>query len=536
MPMRVSSLASSDSTARFSDGDVCKPAPRYTPAEKPAFAEYRAIEEGVQKKTDRREAGAELRRLPAVARLLASPPLSRLAPRFGQALLTSLVREEVDRLRQGVLEGTLSGPALETAAAPARVAAAVVAAGEALLAPRPRRVINATGIVVHTNLGRAPLSAEAAADLAAAAAGYVDLEYDLERGARGRRGEHLAPLMARLFPGRGFVAVNNNAGALLLCLRALCRRREAIVSRGELVEIGGSFRVPDIMAASGARLVEIGTTNRTRKSDYERAVGPRTGLILKVHASNFRIVGFTEETPIEELAGIARAAGVPLVVDQGSGDLLDLTPLGIADELPAGRALAAGADLVTFSGDKLFGGPQAGFVVGDPQLIARLARDPLARVLRLDRLILGALSRTLAAYVRGRGFEEIPVLRMIALEPAAIERRARRLARTLRALDVVPRPVLEIVDGVSRTGGGSSPAGERPTRLLAIELPDLDAAPLERALRRGELPVIARVQDGRLLLDLRTVAPGEDEPLAEMLATALYRVTAAERPKPRRRA
>ena len=491
----------------------------------------------MQKKKEARVAVAELRRLPGVARLVETAPVVRLERRFGPALLTALVREELERLRAGVRSGELAGAALGAAIEPSRIAAEVARAGERLLAPRPRPVINATGVVIHTNLGRAPLAAEAAAELARAAAGYLDLEYDLERGRRGSRADHLAPLMARLFPERGFVVVNNNAAAVMLCLHALARRREVIVSRGELVEIGGSFRVPDILAASGARLVEVGTTNRTRLADYERALGPRSGAILKVHTSNFRIVGFAEETPLDELATLAHSAGVPLVVDQGSGDLVDLGPFGIRDELPVARVLERGADLVTFSGDKLLGGPQAGFVVGDERLTARLRRDPLARVCRIDRLLLGALQRTLAAYVRGAALEEVPVLRMLALEPAAIERRARRVARAIRTPrgDGAAGVTVEITDGVSRTGGGSSPAGERPTRLLAIGLAGGDAAPLERALRGGPTPVIARVHEGRLLLDLRTVPPEQDERLAELLGLALAAVTGAVAARVKRR-
>jgi L-seryl-tRNA(Ser) seleniumtransferase len=328
--------------------------------------------------------------------------------------------------------------------------------------------------------------------------------------------------MDRLFPGHSFIVVNNNAAAIMLCLRALSHRREVLVSRGELVEIGGSFRMPDILAASGARLREVGTTNRTRLADYRKAISSRTGMILKVHTSNFRIVGFTEEAPIFDLAALAREKKLPLVVDWGSGDLVELEPLGIRDEVPALEVLNAGADLVTFSGDKLLGGPQAGFVVGKPELVEKLRDDPLARVCRLDRLLIAAMARTLSAYVRGRQFEEVPTLRMLKLSKAEIGRRASKVKSRVASLTRMGK-MLALVDGASRTGGGSSPMGERPTKLLAVKWPTGDAATLERRLRECDPPVIARMQEGRLLLDLRTVLPGQDQLLAELLAGAMVR-------------
>jgi L-seryl-tRNA(Ser) seleniumtransferase len=458
--------------------------------------------------------------LPAVSRLLDHPALVALIARYGAGLVTDLVRARLDRLRTETLAGRLEPDALQAAVAGDALALELDEQARALLAPRPRHVINATGVVVHTNLGRAVLSERAAAQLAVSAQGYVDLEYDVAGGRRGDRLAGLVPVMQRLFPGHGFTVVNNNAAAVLLCLHALCREREALVSRGELVEIGGSFRIPDVMIAAGARLREVGTTNRTRLADYERVLGADSGLILKVHTSNFRVVGFTEETTVRELATVARRAGVPLLVDGGSGDLVDLAPLGILDELPVSRVLAEGADLVTFSGDKLLGGPQSGFVVGDPALIERVRRDPLARACRVDRLRLGALQQTLAAYVTGRAFDEVPTLRLLAAAPEAIERRAVAL-RSSVAERTGAGDWLEIVDGVSRTGGGSSPVGERPTRLLAVALPEGDAGALERRLREGDPPVVGRVQQGRLLLDLRTVLPSEEAVLAARLAAAL---------------
>ena len=471
---------------------------------------------------DRREA---LRALPQVGKLLDSQPFASILKRYGTDLVTRLVRAEISRLRDRIVSGRLEGTALERETGPRAVARAVGAAASTVLEPRPRRVINATGIVVHTNLGRSILSAEAAAELARTAQHYTDLEYDLDEGGRGSRLGHLEALMNELFPEAGFIVVNNNAAAIMLALRSLANKKEVVISRGELVEIGGSFRVPDILAASGGKLREVGTTNKTRVGDYADAIGPRTGAILKVHTSNFKIVGFTEQPKIASLARLATRSGKPLIVDWGSGDLAGLAPLGIHDEIPVREILAAGADLVTFSGDKLLGGPQAGFVVGRPELIARLRKDPLARVCRLDRLLTAALHATLSSYVRGKAFYEVPTLKMLALEAADIGRRAKRVRARVAAK--TGRDVrLEIIDGTSKTGGGSSPTGERPTRLLALSAAQRDAGPVEQALRAGDPPLIARVQDGKLLVDLRTVLPDDDD----VVAARLIEASAAFRP------
>jgi len=465
---------------------------------------------------------SDLKRLPAVSRLVQSRPVAALIRRHGHELVRDLLREHLDRLRRQIAAGELTGRDLQQAVTVSAISRAVAAEIDGLLAPSPRQVVNATGVVVHTNLGRSILSPEAAGRVAAAASSYVDLEYDLAEGRRGSRMDHLEPLMRRLFPGHSFLVVNNNAAAIMLCLQGLGRGREVIVSRGELVEIGGSFRVPDILVASGAKLREVGTTNRTRLADYRKALTARTGLLLKVHTSNFRIVGFAEETGVASLAELSRTSGVPLVVDWGSGDLVDLGPLEIRDERPVREILDAGADLVTFSGDKLLGGPQAGFIVGDRDLVARLRENPLARVCRLDRLMIAALRETLTAYVRGRAFQDVPTLRMLAATAKEIGQRAERVRRAV-ARQTGQGSLMHVVAGVSRTGGGSSPTGERPTRLLAIDWPDGDAAPLERCLRLGTPPIVGRVQEGRLLLDLRTVLPAQDEMLIERLVAELRR-------------
>jgi len=464
---------------------------------------------------------AQERKLPAISRLKDSRPIALLTRRFGSSLITALLREQLGRLRSAIRAGDLLGRELTRAVRPATIAAAIEREAGDLVDPRPRPVVNATGVIVHTNLGRSTLSAPAAEQIAAAARGYLDLEYDTRDGRRGDRLSHLEPLLDRLFPGHAFAVFNNNAAAILLCLRALSRGKEVLISRGELVEIGGSFRVPDILATSGARLHEVGTTNRTRVADFEQAVSPRTGMILKVHTSNFKIVGFTANPSIPSLARLAGRTGVPLVVDWGSGDLVDLAPLGIHDEMPVGRLLDEGADLVTFSGDKLLGGPQAGFVVGRRELVDRVRRDPLARAVRLDRLLIGAVHRTLAAYVRGTAFDEVPTLRMLAAEAREIGRRANRVRREVVRRVSAARSLLEVVDGVSRTGGGSSPTGERATRLLAVSLPERDAGAVERDLRTGTPSIVGRMQDGKLLLDLRTVLEEQEALLVDRLARSL---------------
>lgn len=454
------------------------------------------------------------RTIPAVSSVLATPDVRAMRERYGEGLVTRLVREILEETRRRLLDGSGRAPG------PGEIAAELDRRAREVVGPRPRLVVNATGVVVHTNLGRAPLSPTAARRVAEGLSGYLDLEVDLERGGRGSRMSHLALPMEHLFPGCGFHVVNNNAAAVMLCLHALAAGKEVPISRGELVEIGGSFRVPDILELSGATLREVGTTNRTRASDYSAAIGPRTGAVLKVHRSNFRIVGFTEEPDVEELAELAHGAGLPLVVDWGSGSLLDLAGLGITDERPVAELLERGADLVTFSGDKLLGGPQSGFVVGRREWVERVRRDPLARVCRLDRVLVGALHETLAAYVRGAAWAEVPTLAMISEEPEAIGRRAEGLARRF-ARDAPPGVEVEIVDGVSRTGGGSSPAGERPTRLVRFVRRGSDGGRVERHLRaEGDPRVLVTVRDGAVLVDLRTVRADEEEPLARRLLEA----------------
>jgi len=429
----------------------------------------------------------ELRDLPSVDRLLADETLAA-AP---HALAADAARTALERARGAIAAG----------ADPGDVAAAARAELERLRAPSLRRVLNATGVIVHTNLGRAPLAPSAVRRLGELGGSYSNLELDLEPGTRGSRQDHVAGHLRRLTGAEGALVVNNNAAAVLLALAALGEGREVVVSRGELVEIGDGFRIPDVLARSGARMVEVGTTNRTRAADYERAIGPATAAILRVHQSNYRIVGFTASVSTAELARVAHDARLPLVDDLGSGSLLD-----VGDEPTASASVAAGADLVCFSGDKLLGGPQAGIVVGRAELVERLRRHPLQRALRADKLTLVALEATLALYADpDRGRREIPVLRMLDEPVEAVRERAERLAGLIGG---------EVEETVARVGGGALPLAELPSAACAIE--ERLAAPL----RIGSPPVVGIVRDGRLLLDARTLSSEEVDEVARAVLQA----------------
>jgi len=418
----------------------------------------------------------ELRDLPSVDELARDHP---------DPLAVTAAREVLARARQEIRGGFDPGD----------LAARLEQALAAARAPSLRRVLNATGVIVHTNLGRAPLAAAALERVRDAARGYSNLEYDLTDGARGSRQDHVSAILRRLTGAEAAIVVNNNAGALLLALAALAEGREVVVSRGELIEIGDGFRIPDVLARSGARLVEIGTTNRTRAADYERAAGDDTALLLRVHQSNFRLVGFTERPALAELAAVARRLGVPLLDDLGSGALVDLP-----DEPTAQQALAAGADLVAFSGDKLLGGPQAGIVVGRAELVECLRRHPLHRALRADKLALAALEGTLLLYLEPeRALREVPVLRMLHEDAAAVRARAERLAGAVGG---------DVEETVARVGGGALPLAELPSYACAVE------ESLAQPLRGHAPPLIGIVRDGRLLLDCRTLSEEEAEEAA----------------------
>ena len=378
--------------------------------------------------------------------------------------------------------------------------------------------MNATGVVLHTNLGRAPLSRDARRAAAEEAAGYCALEYDLDTGARGRRGSRAEQLLAELTGAEGALVVNNCAAAALLVLTALARGGETIVSRGELVEIGGDFRVPDVMAQSGTRMVEVGTTNRTKLSDYARALTGETRMILRVHPSNYRIVGFTAAPTLAELAALAHENDLLLYEDAGSGALSDLTAHGLTGEPVVADSVRAGADVVTFSGDKLLGGPQAGCVVGRAEVVEQCRRHPLYRALRADKLALAALEATLDAHRRGTAHAEVPALRMLAATREEIGRRARAFVRRGRGQVDQSALSFAIVEGRSAVGGGSAPTTHPPTALVALTHARLSADALEAALRRSRPPVVARILDGRVVLDLRTVSPDEEPELIDALS------------------
>ena len=428
----------------------------------------------------------KLRDLPSVDELLRDERLA--AEPHELALATA--RTVLERAREEIKAGGDPGSIIET------VLAELAHARQ----PSLRRVVNATGVLVHTNLGRAPLAKAALARVTEVGAGYSNLEYDLERGERGSRQDHLAELLQLLTGAESALVVNNNAAAVLLALAALAEGREVIVSRGELIEIGDGFRIPDVLVRSGARLVEVGTTNRTRAADYERALGPETALLLRVHQSNFRVLGFTERPELGDLAAIAQRSGLPLVDDLGSGALGR-----IGDEPTPAASLRAGADLVCFSGDKLLGGPQAGFIVGRADLVERLRRHPLQRALRADKLTLAALEGTLALALDPSTRDEVPVLRMLHEPIDAVRARAERLAELVGG---------EVEETVARVGGGALPLAELPSFACAVE------EALAEPLRRGALPVIAVVRDGRTLLDCRTLTDAEVDEVTSAVRAA----------------
>ncbi|MCS6879970.1 MAG: L-seryl-tRNA(Sec) selenium transferase [Oscillochloridaceae bacterium] len=444
-----------------------------------------------------------LRDLPSVDRLIlaARAELGDAAP---QSLLREAARAELDAARRVLQHGEAPDPeTLSLDALVRRVRARI----EQWLAPSLRPVINATGVIIQTNLGRAPLSAEALAAMAAVGTGYSNLEYDLERGERGSRNVHLERLLTRLSGAEAAMAVNNNAAAVYLALIGLAAGREVIVSRGQAVEIGGGFRIPDVLRQSGAVLVEVGATNRTYARDYADAITERTALLLRVHSSNFRMIGFVHEPTLAELAEVGRAHGVPLLDDLGSGTFLPTTPYGLAPEPTVQESVAAGADLVTFSGDKLLGGPQAGLMAGRRELIERLRRHPLARALRVDKTTIAGLEATLRSYLRGRATEEIPVWRMIAAPLEMLRARATAVAAALSAAGLRA----EVVACQSAVGGGSLPGETLPSAGVAVAPGATGAERCAARLRLGAPAIVARIVDERLLFDLRTVL-AEDEP------------------------
>ncbi|MGH9943486.1 MAG: L-seryl-tRNA(Sec) selenium transferase [Pyrinomonadaceae bacterium] len=468
---------------------------------------------------------ARLRALPSIDALLRTEGARALVARAGRARLAELARAVTEQLREELL--TNSGGEWANGNRD-RVRARLLAKSLERLSRSVeleerrglRRVVNATGVVLHTNIGRAPLSEAARKGIAGAATGYCALEYDVETGARGRRGGGGEDLLVELTGAEAALVVNNCAAAALLVLSALARDGETIVSRGELVEIGGDFRVPDVMAQSGTRMIEVGTTNRTKLADYERAVTEQTRLLMRIHPSNYRIVGFTAAPALAELAALAHARDLVLYEDAGSGALFELGALGLSGEPVIRESIEAGADLVSFSGDKLLGAAQAGLIVGRRALVERLRRHPLYRALRADKLALAALEATLDSYRRGAALTEIPTLRMLSATRDEIDKRARAFVRRARARLNPTDWQLSLAAGESAVGGGSAPTTHPPTTLISLAHVRLSADALEAELRRAEPPVIARILEARVVFDLRTVAADEE---AELLA-ALTRV------------
>jgi L-seryl-tRNA(Ser) seleniumtransferase len=485
----------------------------------------------------------QLRQLPSVDELLRHALLASPAHSAARPLLVEQAREVLGTVREQIRSGQAS-PSVEA------IAARVYALFQQRQRPSLRPVINATGVIINTNLGRAPLSQESLQAIVEVAQGYANLEYELEQGERGSRHTHVRKLLCELTAAEDALATNNNAAAVLLVLSTLAVGREVVISRGQLVEIGGGFRVPEVMRQSGARLVEVGTTNRTRLRDYEAAITPETALLLSVHPSNFLITGFTESVSLEALAELAHSRGLLAVQDLGSGCLLDSAPFGLAHEPTPQESIAAGADIVCFSGDKLLGGPQAGIIVGKRELISRIAKHPLMRALRVDKLTLAGLETTLRHYQKREALERIPIWRMIAAPPEALSQRAHQWLAQLRDWGISA----EAIEGQSTIGGGSLPGETLPTTLLAINeraiqqnrnkseerrssaedaaQPALEtqqkaaphASPLDALasrLRTGEPPVVARIFRDRLLLDPRTVLPEQDQALLAALRTAL---------------
>ncbi len=442
------------------------------------------------------------RQLPSVNEVLQAAAVQALAARHAHDLLVAAVRQELDDLRRRLRQGDAPDGAASAEAVAGRVA-------ERLghdLRPRLRPVINATGIVLHTNLGRAPVAEEAARAAYDAARGYLNLEMDLDTGKRSSRQNAVREWARRLTGAESATAVNNNAAATVIVLRALCAGKEVVISRGQLIEIGGSFRIPEIMAVSGAVLREVGTTNITRLADYERAIGPATGALMQVHTSNYRVSGFTKSVSLAELVALGRKHGLPVLDDIGSGALLDFGRFGFRGEPVARDSIAAGADLVLFSGDKLLGGPQAGIIAGRKALVQKVEKDPLMRAFRLDKMTLAALEATLRLYLNEeQALRAVPGLRMLGTPVAELRRRAEALAERLRELEGVA--AARACDDVAYVGGGSLPDQAMPACVVEVEARACSDAELARRLRLGEPAVVGRLRDGKLVLDVRTVFP-----------------------------
>ncbi|HEY5468740.1 MAG TPA: L-seryl-tRNA(Sec) selenium transferase [Coriobacteriia bacterium] len=453
-----------------------------------------------------------LRALPKTDELLRRDDLAALASTLPRPVVTDAVRDAVEAIRARVLAGE------EALFDDDSIAEDAIDLARDRMRPSLRPLVNATGIIVHTNLGRSRLSDEALRAVVEVAGNYSTLEYDVETGERGSRHTHVERLICDLTGAEAAMAVNNNAAAVLLAIAGLAKGKEAIVSRGQQVEIGGSFRIPDVMRQSGAKMVEVGATNKTHLADYANAITPKTGLLLKVHSSNFRVVGFTEEVPLADLVALGAEHGVPVYEDQGSGVLIDLAPYGLPDEPTVRSSIEAGVDLVSVSGDKLLGGPQAGILAGSKAVIDRLKKHPLARALRLDKMTLAALEATLRLYLDPeRALREVPTLRMLTESPESVAARARTLVDRIVAATGEAFWVAAMPD-VSRAGGGALPLADIPTTIVTLSPRAMSANDLEAALRLGNPTIIGRIRDARVVLDPRTLSDHESDLVVQRLA------------------
>jgi L-seryl-tRNA(Ser) seleniumtransferase len=458
----------------------------------------------------------QLSQLPSVDECLKSAYGQKWLDSFPRKTVLRAVREVIDSKRRDILSGAISDVSSEA------IARDIEAAVKRLSAYKLRPLINATGIVIHTNLGRSILSDRAVDHVVATARGYSNLEYDIPSGKRGKRYSHIKDIIRELTGAEDAVIVNNNAAAVLLCLDTFAKGREVIVSRGELVEIGGSFRIPEVMKASGAVLREVGTTNKTHPDDYEQALCGDTALLLKVHQSNYRVIGFTEEVPLERLVKLGNEYRIPVVADLGSGCMINLAKYGVHGEPTVQEVVKTGADIVTFSGDKLLGGPQAGIIIGREKLIRRIQKNPMLRAMRIDKMTLASLEATFMQYLdEEKAIKEIPTLRMLTQPPDEIKRRARKIF-ALVGKDISGHAKLEVIPDESQAGGGSLPEINFPTFTLSLKPSGMSVNELEKRLRLGDPPVIARIKGNALLIDARTVQDKELKALAGCIKSALF--------------
>jgi L-seryl-tRNA(Ser) seleniumtransferase len=455
-----------------------------------------------------------LRHLPSIDQLLRRDGLRDLIATAGRGAVRDRLREILSEMRREIVNANGASKApVDSEAIAGEIEVRLSAKFDQRRQSRTQRVINATGVTLHTNLGRAPLGLRAI-EAITEASGYCNLEYELDTGRRGKRGAALESMLRELTGCQAAAVVNNCAAAVLITLNTLAEGGEVLVSRGELIEIGGSFRIPDVIAKSGARIREVGTTNRTRIGDYEKAVSENTRVILRAHPSNYRVIGFTEKPSLEDLAGLARERNLPLFEDLGSGCLVDLNPIGVHDEPTVAHSIKAGCSVVSFSGDKLLGGPQAGIILGEAKAIKDIKSNPLMRALRVDKLTYAALEATVDSYLSGRAIEEIPTLAALYANKETITRRAHALVRRARPIGALG---LNLMDGHSVVGGGSAPETGLPTTLIGIAIEKMSADEIEKKLRAARPAVIVRIVEDRAVLDLRTVAPGEEKDLLAAL-------------------